>query len=158
MIARFMNEALVINKNTSLKKFIYSNFSKKVLSDTVVKTVVEGEYNYSMNLTDGKPGNWCVMDWRGDSYLFVSCSYEYTHNKQEFRNSIIVSRFSEEKDAFPWISNYFFTDSVILGTEKAKNAAMFIRKLMHSPKVMSGNYAKADRMIQKESKIQHSWE
>ena len=71
MIARFtdLDERLVVNKNTTLKDFVCSKFSEKMLDKTILKDIVYERHAISMNLTDGKPGDWCILKQEDFSYI-----------------------------------------------------------------------------------------
>ena len=158
MIARFsdLQEKLILNRNTSLKDFVYSTFKRDTLGKVSLKNIVDKEGDYSSDLTDGKPGDWLVLERKGDLYLWVSCSEDV--NGDEFVNDIIVYRFTENGNFLARHATYGFFDAVSKGGKAARNAAKFVRKLMRSSVLLNGNNQEAHRMMQRESDISHSWE
>ena len=161
MIAKFtnLNEALVVSKNTSLKKFVYSTFSEKLLNDSILKNIVDGRSGYSVNLTDDKPGDWCIMQTEDYKYIVVSCSKQvYSISTfQEYANQIVISRFTEDKRILGCCASFSFEEFVCKDTIYAEASAKFMRKLMHSSQVLGGDYRTAHRLFQRESQKSHSW-
>ena len=163
MIAKFidLDESIILNKNTSLKDFVYSTVSERNLFATILKDIVDEENFFSLNLTDGKPGEWCVMEEEEYSFLFVSFSDKMNH--RETVNKIYVFRFpkgkSKEKTFAACEETFQFFNTVLSDEkEKAKKAAQFIRKLMHSSVVMHGSRKDAVWKMEELSKKAYTWD
>ena len=163
MIAKFIDleESIILNKNTSLKDFVYSTVSERNLIATILKDIADEENFFSMNLTDGKPGEWCIMEEEEYSFLLISFSDEV--NSREIVNKIYVFSFPKgkpkEKTFAACEKTFQFFDTVLSKEkDKAKKAAQFVRKIMHSPDILRGNYRVAKRKLEELSKKAYSWD
>ena len=163
MIAKFidMNESILLKKNTTLKNFVDSTFSDHVVCNSTLKYIADSASWASSDLSDGKPGEWCIMDGEnGHKYLFISYRQSTKENGiTKYMNMISIFDFLDDGSAVFHNAGFGFPSMVSKkDKEKAIRAAMFVRKLMHSPEVLGGKFEAAKKKMDKESKYFHDWD
>ena len=130
MIARFLNEAVLLRKNDSIKKFLNDNVDEK--NQSVISHFLKGT-KFSFLLPDGKPGDWFVFNGKnGNDYLVFSVSVR-THVNGDIAYSPVIYIFylvPEEKNIRPY--QYVGFDTAVPETdkEKVRISSAFIRNLM----------------------------
>ena len=131
MIARFLDldEAVLLRKNDSLKKFLKDTVDEK--NQSVISHFLNGT-KFSFSMPDGKPGDWFVFNSGRNSYLVFSVSVR-THVNGDNAYSPVIYIFHllpEEKNIRPY--QYIGFDTAIPDTdkEKVRIGSAFIRNLM----------------------------
>ena len=129
MIARFLNESILMKSKDEneikdlLKKFHLSGFS---INDFFLK---------SLNMSDGKPGNWFLLEKGEEKHFFISCSLVSVHQdrgyKVRYRQDIIVRLSNWGKKKTSEYDTYSFGEEVPLSeVEALKEMSVYVRNLM----------------------------
>ena len=130
MIAKFLQESSILMKNKEdeikkiLKKFHLDGFS---INDFFLK---------SLNMSDGKPGNWFLLENGEEKHFFISCSHVSVKQsrsgfKERFRHDIIIRLSYWGKARASGSEIYSFGEAVPLSEVDAlKEMSVYVRNLM----------------------------
>ena len=130
MIARFMNESILMKSKDEkeikdiLKKFHLDGFS---INDFFLK---------SLNMSDGKPGTWFLLEKGEEKHFFISCSHVSVKQdrngfKERIRHDIIIRLSYWGKVRASGSEVYSFGEAVPLSEVDAlKEMSVYVRNLM----------------------------
>ena len=143
MIARFLSESIVLQKNSSLKHYFDENFDKKSFFGG---SFYRQDNGLSWNLTDNKPGEWFVSD----GLLWISYSQKFNYDTT---NNILVLDIDPDSRSVRLRHDFVFLNQISLkDEEKQKISAAYVRKVMRKLK----DKTSLD-FLEKCSKKRHDW-